>query len=101
MSYNVTLRTEITAKDLPVTSYQMLLPDNINGYQDGDIVVAGIEGYTVSVSKEKTDNTTGNLISTTPVSASTYKKRDEIIARIDETDEDSTTESTDSTTILP
>ena len=101
MSYNVTLRTEITAKDLPITSYQMLLPDNINGYQDGDIVVAGIEGYTVSVSKEKTDNTTGNLISTAPVSASTYKKRDEIIARINEIEEDSATEPTDSTAILP
>lgn len=94
LSYNVTLRTEITAKDLPVTTYQMVLPDNINGYQDGDIIVSGIEGYTVSVTKEKTDNTSGNLISTSTVSSSTYKKRDEIIARIDESEEDNTTEPT-------
>jgi hypothetical protein len=48
----------------------------------------------VSVTKEKTDNTSGNLISTSSVSSSTYKKRDEIIARIDESEEDNTTEPT-------
>lgn len=106
LSYNISVRTEITAKDLPSTTYQMLLPDNSNGYKDGDIMVTGIEGYTVNVTKEKNDISTGSLLSSGAVSTSTYKKRDEIIARIGVIEEENTTVPTetipaDDTAIFP
>lgn len=84
LSYTVSIRSEITGKQQPITTYQMLLPNNSKGYQEGDVIVKGVEGYKVSVSMEKTDITSGNILSTVPVSTNEYKKRDEIIARIGE-----------------
>ena len=92
LSFNVSIRTEITGKEMPSTTYQMLLPDNPQGYQDGDVVVQGIEGYQVSVSKEKTDITSGALQSSSSVSTNEYKKRDQVIARIGAFDEEEPTE---------
>ena len=82
LSYRVSIRSEITSRQLPLTTYQMLLPSNNQGYEDGDVIVTGIEGYKVSVYKEKTDRSTGNLLSTDSVSINEYKKRDEVIVRI-------------------
>lgn len=82
LSYTVSIRSEITAKQQPITTYQMLLPDNAQGYQEGDVMVKGIEGYQVSVYKEKKDLSGGSLLSSSSVSTNNYKKRDEIIARI-------------------
>ena len=87
LGFTASLRTEITGKQLPTTTYQMMLPTNSQGYQDGDVIIAGIEGYQVSVLKEKTDNSTGNILSKNTVSTSEYKKRDEVIARIGVFDE--------------
>jgi hypothetical protein len=82
LSYSISIRSEITSKETPLTSYQMLIPNNAQGYTDGDIIVKGIEGYQVSVYKEKTDISTGSLLSTDSVSIDEYRKRDEVIARI-------------------
>lgn len=82
LNFKVSIRTEITGKQLPVTTYQMLLANNSQGYQDGDVMVTGIEGYQVSVFKEKNDINSGNLLSTSAVSTNEYKKRDEVVARI-------------------
>lgn len=82
LSYTVSIRSEITGKDLPVTTYQMLMPDNHQGYKDGDVMVTGVEGYRVSVHKEKIDNANGKTLSSKLISTIEYKKRDEIIARI-------------------
>ena len=60
----------------------MFVPDNAQGYQEGDVIVQGIEGYTVSVYREKTDISTGSILDTASVSVNEYKKRDEVIARI-------------------
>ena len=92
LGYNISIRTEITGKEIPTTTYQMLLPNNPQGYQDGDVVVQGIEGYQVSVHKEKTDIISGNVLSTSAVSTNEYKKRDEVIARIGVFDEEEPTE---------
>ena len=92
LGYHVSIRTEITGKEMPTTTYQMLLPNNPQGYQDGDVVVQGIEGYQVLVHKEKTDIFSGNVLSTSDVSTNTYKKRDQVIARIGIFDEENPTE---------
>lgn len=81
-TYFVSIRTEITDKDQPTTTYQMLLPNNKYGYKNGDVIVTGVEGYQVKVSKEITNIITGNQLSLTPVGVSEYQKRDEIIAQI-------------------
>ena len=82
LSYRVSIRSEITDKQLPLTTYQMLIPNNPQGYEDGDVIAKGVEGYKVSVYKEKTDISTGSLLSTDSVSIDEYRKRDEVIARI-------------------
>ena len=88
LDYAVSLRTEISETKLPITTYQMLLPSSSKGYKEGDVIVKGIEGYQVSVKMEKTDLSTGNLLTTVSVSNNDYKKRDEIIARIGDFPED-------------
>lgn len=82
LPYRISIRTEITSKELPLTTYQMFIPDNAQGYVDGDVIVKGLEGYKVAVHKEKTDLSTGSTLSTSSVSVNEYQKRDEIIARI-------------------
>lgn len=82
LTYRISVRSEITSKQLPLTTYQMFVPDNAQGYQEGDVIVQGIEGYTVSVYREKTDISTGSILDTASVSVNEYKKRDEVIARI-------------------
>jgi vancomycin resistance protein YoaR len=88
LSYRVSIRSEITDKQLPLTTYQMLIPGNSQGYCDGDVITKGIEGYQVAVYKEKTDLSTGELLSTKAISTEEYKKRDEVIARIGIFEED-------------
>ena len=97
LGYNVSIRTEITDKELPDTSYQMLLPNNPQGYQDGDVMIQGLEGYQVSVHKEKTDLINGNILSTSAVSTNKYKKRDEVIARIGVFEDEEPTEPEETT----
>lgn len=82
LNYTISIRSQVTATQLPVTTYQMLLPNNQQGYRDGDVITKGIEGYTVSVFKDKLDLSSGNVLSTNSVSTGDYKKRDEVIARI-------------------
>jgi hypothetical protein len=77
----------------------MVVPDNRQGYKDGDVIATGVEGYQVSVYKEKSALSGGNLLSKETVSTNDYKKRDEIIARIGALDPDvPQTEPTDSDT---
>lgn len=90
LNYSVSIRTEITGKKMPISTYQMLLPNNAQGYQDGDVMIDGIEGYQVSVFKEKVDIASGNVLSTNSVSTNTYEKRDMVIARIGVFEEDPT-----------
>lgn len=82
LSYAISVRSEITGKSLPTTTYQMVMPDNRQGYKDGDVMVSAVEGYQVSVYKDKLSLEGGSLLSTEPVSTNEYKKRDEVIARI-------------------
>ena len=99
LSYTVAIRSEITGRQQPNISYQMVVPDNRQGYKDGDVIATGVEGYQVSVYKEKSALSGGNLLSKETVSTNDYKKRDEIIARIGALDPDvPQTEPTDSDT---
>lgn len=82
LTYTVAIRTEITEKSQPITTYQMLLPNNKYGYKNGDVMVTGIEGYQVKISKEKTDIATGNTLYLDRLGIIEYKKRDEIIVQI-------------------
>lgn len=92
LAFNISIRTEITGKEMPATTYQMLLPNNPQGYQDGDVIVQGIEGYQVSVNKEKTNIANGSLMAASSVSTNEYKKRDQVIARIGVFEEEEPTE---------
>ena len=56
--------------------------DNEEGYKDGDIVQAGVDGKTVKTYKCKYDKKTGQLLSETLEATSTYKRRDQVVAAV-------------------
>lgn len=56
--------------------------DNEEGYKDGDIVQAGVDGKTVKTYKCKYDKKTGKLLSETLEATSTYKRRDQVVAAV-------------------
>ena len=82
LTYSISIRPEITETFTPNRTTQMFLPDNSQGYVDGQVIVQGIEGYKVSVYQEKYDLSTGALLSTESISINEYNKRDEIVASI-------------------
>lgn len=81
-TYKISISSEIISTLTPNSSTQMFLPGNVQGYADGDVIVEGIEGYKVSVYKEKYDPSTNSLKATESVTILEYNKRDEVIASI-------------------
>lgn len=81
-TYKISITSEIITTLSPNSSTQMFLPGNTQGYADGDVIIEGIEGYKVSVYKEKYDPSTNSLKATESVTILEYSKRDEVIASI-------------------
>lgn len=81
-TYTISIISEIMNTLSPNSTTQMFLPGNAQGYADGDVIVRGIEGYKVSVYKEKYDPSTNSIKATESVAILEYNKRDEIIASI-------------------
>lgn len=85
--YYVEMEYEVIGSESPETIYRELEPDNKDGYKDGDVIVTAYKGYTVRTYKLKYDKETKELISREVDRVSRYKKRDEVIAKIDEPNE--------------
>lgn len=66
----------------PHTSYQLMAPDNVYGYKNGDIIQAGLVGYELQMYRCKYDPTTGALLSREELDLITYSSRDEIVVSI-------------------
>lgn len=81
-SYSISIRTEIIDTYTPNRTTQMFLPNNSQGYLDGQVIVQSVEGYKVSVYQEKYDRSTSAQLSTEAIAILEYNKRDEIVASI-------------------
>lgn len=81
-SYEVDVHSEVMGETLPETVTQLITPDNVYGYTDGQVLQSGISGYEVQTSIDKIDVRTGQVLSSTLVDYSTYKKQDEVVIKI-------------------
>lgn len=96
--YYVKMEYEIlSVKDYEV-EYKEFPKDNEKGYKDGDIITTPYTGYTVKTYKCKYSKETNELISRDFEAKSTYKSRNQVVAKIIEETEPSTEETTEPTT---
>lgn len=100
-NYYVKLTYEITKVNEPDTKYQTYTSDNLMGYEDGDVLVAGATGYQVKTYKMKYDRETDKLLSKDYITTTHYKKIDRVEVRIEdpeESTEETVPETTEGTT---
>lgn len=79
MSYNVREHTPYE------TVYQDCLPDNPEGYTDGQVIVTPYDGYIVQTYKARYSKETNELLTNEFWTYDIYKKRDKVICRITDT----------------
>ena len=99
--YYVKLTYEITKVNEPDTKYQTYTSDNLMGYEDGDVLVAGATGYQVKTYKMKYDRETDALLSKDYITTTHYKKIDRVEVKIEdpeESTEETVPETTEGTT---
>lgn len=82
-TYYVEISTQVTATKKPGTDYITLPTDPLGMYADGDVLSAGITGYTVSVYKNTYDSTTGRLLSEDLIAETTYAKRNAVVIKVE------------------
>lgn len=95
--YYIEMEYEIIGRESPDVVYEDLPEDNPDGYEDGDTIVSAYTGYTVKTYKVKYDKETGELIAREFDRTSKYKKRDQVVARIEKPTEPPTEAPDDST----
>ncbi len=82
--YYVEMEYEVIGSESPETIYREYEPDNADGYKDGDVITTAYKGYTVRTYKLKYDKETKELISREEDRVSRYKKRDKVVAKVNE-----------------
>ena len=82
-SYYVMLESSISSSTAPKTVYEEYPYDNEEGYEDGDVIQEGTNGYLVKSYKVKYDRRTGKEQSRDFISNSQYQAVDRIIARVE------------------
>lgn len=81
-NYDVKMFYEVNETYPFETIYREMYADNEDGYKDGDVIVSPYTGYKVTTYRCKYDRETGALISRTQEAVSTYRKVDQVIAKI-------------------
>lgn len=93
--YRVELEYEELSKQDYSISYKTMSADNPDGYKDGDYIVEPYTGYSIKTYRCKYDKVTDELLSRDFIDQSTYKMRDGVICRIEnsanQSDDDSDT----------
>ena len=79
--YYVSLSTETTVI-LPGTLYNYMLPDNVDGYVDGDELFAGVNGYEVKVQLTQISKDYGQILDTADVCTVTYAPQDAVVVKL-------------------
>ena len=80
-SYNTVVESEVLNVYTPVTSHQLMAPDNPYGYKGGEVLQQGLMGYEIQIYLCRY-NASGALISKVALDPITYASRDEIVVRI-------------------
>ncbi len=83
-------RVEVYTLDIiqPGTVYQPMGKDNVGGYKDGDVLQTAYVGYKVQVWLCRYDPVTGAVMERQLWYQVSYDKRDEVIVRIEDIEED-------------
>lgn len=82
-SYYVMLESSISNSTAPKTVYEDFPYDNEEGYEDGDVIQEGSNGYLVKSYKVKYDRRTGKEQSRDFIANSQYQAVDKIVARVE------------------
>lgn len=81
--YTVEVAYEINEVIKPTTLVHTMLDNNYGGFDNGDVLVEGIEGCDVSTYICKYDKVNGNMISKDLKSRAIYEKRNELVVQIE------------------
>ncbi len=81
-NYTTDMEVAVSETIQPKIIYKEFDFDNEDGYEDGDIIQDGVNGYKVKTYKRKYDKNSQDLLSRDFVTNSTYASRDKIIARV-------------------
>ena len=86
-NYYLMLESSISSSTAPKTVYEAYDYDNDEGYQDGDVIQEGQNGYLVKSYKVKYDRKTGKELSRDFITNSQYPVLDRIVALIEAPEE--------------
>lgn len=81
--YDIEIKSVIEETLEPEHSYKVVAKENVMGYEDGQILVSGITGYTVKVYRVKYNKQTGDETIRTIIDVSNYSKRDQVEVQIE------------------
>ncbi len=86
--YRVEVEADILSTSKPGTIYQSMSKDNVLGYVDGQVLQTALTGYQVQVFLARYDLETGQILQRQPLCIATYDKRDQVVVRIENMEED-------------
>lgn len=81
--YDIEIKSVIEETLEPEHSYKVVAKENVMGYEDGQILVSGITGYTVKIYRVKYNKQTGDETIRTIIDVSNYSKRDQVEVQIE------------------
>lgn len=82
-NYYIKLDYKVTETIEPEIKYEEFSWDNAEGYKDGDVIRAGVTGYTVKTYKYKYSKDGDTLIGESVESTSNYKSKEQIVAKVE------------------
>ena len=82
-NYYLMLESSISSSTAPKTIYEDYTYDNAEGYEDGDVLQEGANGYLVKSYKVKYDRKTGRELSRDFITNSQYPVVDRVVARVE------------------
>jgi hypothetical protein len=97
-NYYLMLESSISSSTAPKTVYEAYDYDNDEGYEDGDVIQEGRNGYLVKSYKVKYDRQTAKELSRDFLANSQYPVLDQIIAMVETPDETEAPTETEETT---
>lgn len=83
-NYNVEISVKVTETIRPDTLYNVMLQDNPGGYEDGQKLVDGANGYTIEIRRSMYGKEDDQLQNEVFVSTYSYEARDSVVVKLQE-----------------
>ncbi len=77
------IEVEVIETVQPGTVFQSMTQNNVYGYQDGQVLISAITGYTVRVYLCYYDPETGDMLDRVQLTTATYEMRNQTVVRIE------------------